>query len=157
MIFLIFFIFFMFATPATTLAAEKLSEEFSAVEVVAITLWHEARGEGYDGIVAVASVIYNRAAAMNTPPLPEDFLRVCLKKKQFSCFNNGVKPAIIKTATDRKIWRVCVGISRQMVAGVFTPTHQYCYYYAHSKCKPKWAEKAKESMVVGNHTFLKLK
>lgn len=55
-------------------------------EIVAATIWAEARGEGVRGMAAVASVIGNRRR--HTPPrYGAGWVGVCLRRWQFSCWN----------------------------------------------------------------------
>jgi len=70
-----------------------------ALDVLARTLWGEARGEGETGQKAVAAVICTRVmrgaryqAKWGTPhPLFGDgtFKQACLRPRQFSCWNAG--------------------------------------------------------------------
>ena len=51
------------------------------IELVGLTLYGEARGEPIEGIVAVGCVIRNRVKFEGS------FYAVCLKPRQFSCWN----------------------------------------------------------------------
>ena len=66
-------------------AIEKIGqwEKEKAINVVARTLWMEARGEGDIGLNMVMTVIWNRAGGN-----PEHLVEKCLERKQFSCWNN---------------------------------------------------------------------
>lgn len=125
--------------PALALAAPQ-----SPVEVVAKTLWHEARGEGSDGLHAVASVIWNRSAD------GQSLRDVCLARRQFSCWNGKQN----LSAGSGKVWQECLRLARLMVADQFTPSHSYSHYYAHKVVTPRWASGVKSKVVIGNHTFL---
>ena len=57
-----------------------------AANIIARTLYAEARNDGKTGMTAVASVIYNRANKDKTL-----FTSACLKSKQFSCWNKFTK------------------------------------------------------------------
>ena len=127
---------------ACTIAATNLSPE----QVVARTLWGEARGESITGKVAVASVIYNRAKSN-----PKKLKAVCLKRKQFSCWNGRT----IK-AGKGKAWQECLKIAREMLSGKFKPTINADHYYNPKLCNPKWAW-GHEVKMIGNHAFLKLR
>lgn len=58
---------------------------FSDREVLARTLWAEARSQGVLGMIAVANVIANRAAAPGW--WGRNIRTVCLDPYQFSCWN----------------------------------------------------------------------
>jgi hypothetical protein len=51
-------------------------------KVIAITILAEARGEGTEGMAAVAAVIAQRSIERK-----QTFQKVCLAKYQFSCWN----------------------------------------------------------------------
>ena len=125
------------------------------VDIIAKTLYGEARGEGYDGMLAVATVIYNRAKHDK-----DLFVKVCLKPKQFSCWN-GVNNIEI---WEYKPWEICKKISTSMLDSTFhpypfkeiNPTHYLTYtLYMSPKC-PNWA-RGVSGEIVGKHIFLQLK
>ena len=67
-------------------------QELPVAEVLARTLYGEARGEGLPGIEAVACVILNRVAfakARGRYWWGNTVSQVCLKPGQFSCWNAG--------------------------------------------------------------------
>ena len=132
-----------------------------ATNIIARTLWGEARGEGTDGIDAVASVLYNRAGG-KIDNLPS----VCLKKSQFSMWNDlseqnksaanylvkipkgAVKPA------EKAIWNYCQKTAGKLLDGSFKSTiGTKNSYYAHNKVTPSWSSKMSDTEKIGNHTF----
>ncbi|HTJ64761.1 MAG TPA: cell wall hydrolase [Alphaproteobacteria bacterium] len=64
-----------------------------ALDTLARTLWGEARGEGREGMEAVAAVIANRIdislAHGGRYWWGRDWISVCRAKAQFSCWNPG--------------------------------------------------------------------
>lgn len=131
-----------------------------AANIVARTLFDEARGEGEKGIDAVASVLYNRAAgkAVNLPG-------VCLKKYQFSKWNGQknldpknykivVPVQLKKPGKDRDMWSYCQKTAGKLIYGEFKSTiGTKNSYYAHDKVTPNWANKMSDTEKIGNHTF----
>ena len=63
----------------------KISD--SDLNIMAKTIWGEARGEPYNGQVAVAWVIRNRAERGGW--FGNTIREVCLKDQQFSCWNRN--------------------------------------------------------------------
>lgn len=60
------------------------------LDVLALTLWGEARGEGYDGQVAVAWAVRNRVDDGKISSWwGEGYAGVCQKPYQFSCWNKN--------------------------------------------------------------------
>lgn len=118
----------------------------SQKDVVAATLWHEARGEGKVGIDAVASVIYNRSAKSGRTLQGE-----CLRPKQFSCWNGKV-PSVPANAKG-KVWDYCQKVAKSLCDGSFVPTVSATHYYNPKLCNPSWARVMKNSTVIGNHRF----
>lgn len=120
--------------------------------VIADTLYLEARGEGEHGMRAVATVIYNRAGGD-----AENMVAVCLKPKQFSCWNGSRRRDIAPTSPpDIKAYNTCLAIEKELLTGDFKPLGNWTHYYAYRICSPKWARGAKTT-VIGNHKFLTVK
>lgn len=127
-------------------------------DVVAETLYREARGEGWIGIKAVASVILNRSNASG-----KTLDEVCLASRQFSCWNGCKRPTVGVKRTwaekgdlgrnEQMMWEYCKTIARMMVDGKFVPVVAANHYYAHGKCRPSWATAMKKITIIGNHTF----
>lgn len=127
------------------------SEKYNEVEVIASTIYHEARGEGIEGMDAVASIIYNRSNQTRWKKL--GLAGVCLQKKQFSCHNNGFKPACPKTVLDKKAYKYCKDLANKMVNRSFKSTIGNANHYCTIKCKVYWKAKLKNTIVVKNHIF----
>lgn len=122
--------------------------------IIADTLYMEARGEGERGQRAVATVIYNRAHGKG-----EKMEGVCLKPKQFSCWN-GKTPKSVKitpkNAFDKQAYIIALKIEKELLNGNFKPLGNWTHYYNPKLCNPSWAKGTKQTRV-GNHNFLKTK
>ena len=119
--------------------------------IVAKTLYAEARGEGDRGMRAVATVIYNRAQ--------RDVLRfadICLAPKQFSCWTSGAGFTVPSAAADVAAFAICLKIESEMNTGKFEPLGCWTHYYNPRLSSPSWA-KGCDGKVIGNHKFLTLK
>lgn len=119
--------------------------------VVALTILAEARGEGKEGMAAVACVIAQRAE--NRSITPE---KVCLQKWQFSCWNG-------KSGSDldhlykspMADWALYLeeNIRNMNRAKIGFADH----YYADWIKAPYWAKGQKPVAVIGKHKFYRLK
>ena len=116
--------------------------------VVADTLWHECRGESFRGQVAVATVILNRSRRSG-----RSLSAVCLRRKQFSCWNKGYAPVITKTCAEAQLLHRFELMERDMRRGTFVPSGTWTHYYAQNVCHPYWADGLSNTVVIGNHTF----
>lgn len=122
--------------------------------IIADTLYMEARGEKPHGLRAVATVIFNRAHGK-----AEKMESVCLKPKQFSCWNGKTPKSVRiapKNALDKQAYELCLAIERELLTGKFEPLGDWTHYYNPQLCKPSWAKGTKRTQI-GNHTFLKTK
>jgi len=121
----------------------------SHVDVIAHTIYYEARGESHKGKLAVASVIYNRCYSRYGGFItPLNLRNVCLRKFQFSCWNSK-----IKKITKNKTYRKCYEIALRMVNGHFVPIGRWNHYYNPKKCNPRWAKKMTMVKIIDNHRF----
>ncbi len=125
------------------------------IDVLARTLWGEARGESKQGKEAVASVIINRSK------LPKRYggtiKEVCKQRKQFSCWNSGDPnlPKLLKVTVSDPIFAECLEIAKTAVDGkLVDSTNGAKHYYAYKAIPiPSWAIGKTPSATIGNHRF----
>lgn len=128
-------------------------------DVLARTIWAEARGEGQCGMEAVACVIMNRVNS-GISWWGKTIITVCLKPWQFSCWNNddpNKKKALEVTITN-PLFKIAMEIAEKAVDGILDDiTNGADHYYSKSmKEPPKWAVDKKPVADVGNHLFFRL-
>ncbi|QNT79463.1 cell wall hydrolase [Entomobacter blattae] len=127
------------------------------IDIVARTLWGEARGEGIKGMQAVANVIGNR---VKTPGWwGNDYTSVCLKKSQFSCWNadDPNRDKLLKvTAEDTAFTRALTLAALLVKNNLPDLTKGATHYFEKHIAPPKWADPAKKTITIGNHIFYKL-
>lgn len=132
----------------------KMTQE-EITNIVASTLYFEARGEGETGIKAVASIIWNRAHEKRWSKL--GLAGVCLQKKQFECHNKGFKQANPIKVLDKKAWIYCQKIAKEMTNGTFKPittgNHYLTVKLFNKVSSSHWAKKMIETKIIGNHIF----
>ncbi len=124
------------------------------VDVLARTLWGEARGEPTkQGREAVASVVLNRTKE------PDRFggtvKEVCKKRKQFSCWNSGDPnlPKLLKVTESDPVFAECMAIATTAVAALLAdPTSGATHYHAKS-ITPAWAIGKIPCARIGSHLF----
>ena len=130
------------------------------VDIVARTLYGEARGEGYKGMVAVAWTIRNRVDAdLHGDGKPdwwgEGYAGVCLKPWQYSCWNaNDPNRKLLEGLTDLNMhFRFAKEAARDVLEGrVADPTGGASHYHTHA-VSPKWAAGLTPCAVIGGHQF----
>jgi N-acetylmuramoyl-L-alanine amidase len=118
--------------------------------IVALTILAEARGEGRDGMGAVAAVISQRAINRNLTPE-----QVCLQKWQFSCWNGKGESDLAhlyKSPQAEFALYLEKNIDRINRAKVNFADH----YYADYINAPYWAKGKKPVKVIGQHKFYRL-
>jgi N-acetylmuramoyl-L-alanine amidase len=130
-------------------------------DVLARTLWGEARGESLAGQIAVAWTIRNRVNDGKAKSWwGEGYAGVCQKPYQFSCWNrndpnyaylNGVKQIPFRELAQVRI------AGDQVIDGKMPdPTGGATHYYAIAmKNPPAWASRAKQTLKIGGHVFFK--
>lgn len=132
----------------------------SEVEVLARTLYGEARGEELAGIEAVASVILNRVAFAKRRGRywwGNDVKSVCLKPAQFSCWNEADpnRKKLLALNPRDPAYRLCKRIAKRAVAGELPDqTDGATHYHTHA-VDPFWARGHVPVAEIGNHLFYK--
>lgn len=135
------------------------------IDVLARTLWGEARGEGKAGMEAVACVILNRveiARKLHGYWWGNNIMQVCQKPFQFSCWNKS-DPNFRKltSVTENDIYfATALRVARRAVLGfVKDPTYGATHYHARNltgNSAPDWAKGQKPTAVIGRHVFYHL-
>ena len=141
-------------------AARKLYRDLE-LDVMARTIWGEARGEGIAGMQAVAFVILNRVAIAQEKKgywWGNSILEVCQKPYQFSCWlkdDPNYRQLIAVTEAD-PIFALAKRTASRAVFG-FLPDVTYGADHYHARTiLPHWAEGQTPSARIGRHIFYKL-
>jgi spore germination cell wall hydrolase CwlJ-like protein len=130
-------------------------------DILARTLWGEARGEGLAGQIAVAWTIRNRVNdGKDRSWWGEGYAGVCQKPYQFSCWNkndpNFAYLSGAKTIPFRELVQAQIAADQVMAGKVPDPTGGATHYYATTMLSPPaWAAKAKQTLKLGHHVFFK--
>ncbi|MFK7701367.1 cell wall hydrolase [Pseudomonas caspiana] len=134
-------------------------------DILARTLWGEARSEGLAGMVAVAWSIRNRVDMdLHNDGKPdwwgEGYTGVCQKAWQFSCWNKN-DPNFPFLSGAEPIPPAQFALARQAAAIVIDgkqpdPTGGATHYYSTTMLKaPDWAAIAKRTLKLGRHIFFR--
>lgn len=130
-------------------------------DVLARTLWGEARGESLVGQIAVAWTIRNRVNdGKDKSWWGEGYAGVCQKPYQFSCWNkndpNYTYLSGAKQIPFREFAQAQIAADQVLVGKVSDPTGGATHYYAITMPKaPDWAAGAKQTLKLGRHVFFK--
>ena len=123
------------------------------IDVLARTIYGEARGEQILGQQAVAHVVLNRVARRTW--YGDSVKAVCLKPQQFSCWNHDdPNRDVIGTANfaDKHFLRA-YGVACLVCAGdVLDPTRGATHYH-HSSITPTWVWTMTFLTMIGDHMF----
>ena len=133
------------------------------LDIVALTLWGEGRGEGRDGQIAIWHVINNRANASKTHPCylfgDGTMSSACLVKYQFSCWNaNDPNRDKILAMNANDPGYIYALESARRAAATFDPTSGATHYKVSSIPWPKdWGVKVDPLITIGHHSFYVIK
>lgn len=125
-------------------------------DILARTLWGEARGESLAGQIAVAWTIRNRVNDGKAKSWwGEGYAGVCQKPYQFSCWNksdpNYVYLSGAKPLPFREFAQAQIAAEQVMGGKVPDPTGGATHYYATTMLSaPGWAAKAKQTLKLGH-------
>lgn len=138
--------------------------KLSSTEVLALTIYGEARGEVLNGMIAVGDAIRNRVNSdkKNT------YNTVCLAREQFSCWNSNdpnypiltemANQLLLGQAINNLIWIKCLWVAEGIVNNFTADIDNGAKYYMtntlfNSHGRPSWASLAKNIKVIGNQTY----
>jgi len=131
-------------------------QEIGQILALAIGIWGEARGEPFEGKVAVAWVVKNRAESNWRGQ--STYSRVLIDPKQFSCFNDG-NPNLVKM-TMPWLWEPdalmeCFKAAMAVHYGMIPDPTDGSNHYARYDCRPSWCEDMQFVATIGDHNFYK--
>ena len=119
--------------------------------VIALTILGEARGEGFEGMAGVASVIQTRAIERK-----QTASQVCLAPKQFSFWNGGVSEAkkqeLLKNPQAQNALRLAKLVAEKRMPDVVNGANHYHTF----QVSPKWSRGEQTVAVIKNHKFYRL-
>lgn len=124
-----------------TLNTQQISQSSSDLYVLAKCVYAEARGEPYEGQVAVAAVILNR---VKSPSFPNTIAGVVYQPWAFTAVNDGQ----INLEPDQTAYSA----ARDAMNG-WDPTYGCLYYYNASTATSKWIFSRTTVVTIGNHVF----
>jgi N-acetylmuramoyl-L-alanine amidase len=137
------------------------------LDVMALTVWAEARGEPIKGQIAVAWVIRNRWEhprwwSRNRDSIPDDTIAAVVKDPyQFSCWNPNdpqrkqlENPRMLNDLAFMEIREIC----RMVICNeVFDPTGGADHYCTTKVAKyTSWAKGRIPIKVIGRHSFYRI-
>lgn len=124
--------------------------------IIARTIYAEGRGESIKGMMAIASVIYNRGNGN-----PGSMIEEIKKPYQFSCWNSATE----KDWTNMRQgsgspWEISMSIARSLMDGSFQPIGNWNHYYNNQKANPSWAYhkgSIRPHEQIGRHRFMHIR
>lgn len=119
------------------------------IEWLARNIYHEARGESWEGMLAVGVVTLNRVKSADYPDTIEEVVK---EYKQFSWFWDGLPDRV----GDRAAWKKAKTAAAEVMLNPDLPlakklegvTHYHADYVF-----PYWAGAKKEVTTIGRHVF----
>lgn len=138
------------------LMKKLLTDKSEEIDILARTIWGEARGEGTTGMQAVANVITNRVKANIW--YGASYKEVCLKPYQFSCWNESDpnRAKILSVNDSDQIFKNALYIAEKAVNGTLPDITLGANHYHRYNVSPSWADINKITVGIGNHIFYKL-
>ena len=128
---------------ASSISTKNPSSGADVTQLLARLINGEARGEPYQGQVAVGSVVLNR---VKSPEFPNTIAGVIYQKGQFSCVTDGqFDKAIDPKSTVYKA-------AKEAMNGA-DPSNGALFFYNPKTTKSKWLFSLKTVKTIGSHRF----
>lgn len=120
-------------------------------EIIATNAYAEARGEGFDGMVAVTNVVHHR---VNDPEFPSTYYDVITQPKQFSWLNSS-KSIVID---DEASWALAQRVADLELRNQLPDLVNGARFYANPRkvdiSRHQWVTKYQPLAEVGNHLYM---
>lgn len=127
-------------------------------DILAKTIYGEARGEPLSGQEAIASVILNRveySRRHKTYWWGNTIAEVCQKPLQFSCWNSDDPNyrILLRVTESNPIYATCKRIAKRAMAGLLKDRTYGATHYHNRKIRPKWSIGKIPCAEIGSHIF----
>ena len=121
-----------------------MSATENELDMLAKIIYAEARGESYDGKVAVGAVVLNR---VKSGKYPNNIKDVIFARNQFSPVSDGSYYSARPGESEYQA-------ARDALNGV-DPTNGALTFYAHNSIYSRYHESLTHTATIGNHKFFK--
>ena len=149
------FLLFVFAALVVFMAGVDVRAEGRRMEMscLALNIYHEARGEGIEGMVAVGYVTRNRVESKR---FPDTFCEVVHQNRRpgtRKCQFSWTCDPRTKEPSDYMSLEVSYAIAQGIVLGLMgDPTGGALHYFAKGK-RLVWASRLRFSQAIGRHVY----
>jgi N-acetylmuramoyl-L-alanine amidase len=119
------------------------------VEVLALNMYHEARGEGPDGMQMVGEVTLNR---VNHPRYPDNVCDVVYQRRQFS----WTRVRRDHTPHEEELWQEALEIAENLLLGEIELFDNGATHFLNPNevaVIPRWTHRFDVVGRIGNHVF----
>ena len=129
-------------------------QSLDEIDVLTRTVYGEARGESQDGQAAAVWVIRNRAAK-GVAYMGRSIKEVCLKPKQFSCWdaNDVNRQRLVNLDTTSDVYQKIRRVVQEVMDGTRKDNTQGSTHYHTKSVKPGWTTGKSPVVTIGNHLF----
>jgi N-acetylmuramoyl-L-alanine amidase len=134
---------------ASFVSTAAVAEDCDEVEVLALNMYHEARGEGTDGMQMVGEVTLNR---VEHPAYPDDICGVVYQRKQFS----WVRLRKDHTPHETDLWETALEIAEGLLNNEIEKFDNGATHFLNPRRvrkMPRWAREFEVVGQIGNHRF----
>ena len=119
------------------------------VEVLALNMYHEARGEGADAMQMVGETTLNR---VEHPRFPDTVCKVVYQRRQFSWTHTRKD----HTPRETEVWEEALEIAENLVTGeaeLFDNGATHFLNPSKVRVMPRWTRVYDQVGQIGNHVF----
>lgn len=130
--------------------------KYDTRDVLARTVWGEARGEGRRGMAAVASVVMNRAR--NPRWWGRDVISVCRRPWQFSAWNpdDANRRLLLAVTESDPQFRTALELADLALKGeLVDETSNADHFHTHA-ARPLWSQGRRPVAIIGGHRFFRI-
>lgn len=131
----------------------ELPDEYVQLQCLTELLFYEGRGTKYEGMLAIAHVVKNRAKEKS-----ESFCTISKEKSQFSFHKDKHKQVVrIDSKADTGAFNlaeyVALGVQEERLLSPFKASGKVLWYHTNSIARPSWTSKMKVQYKDRWHTF----
>ena len=138
------------ALSLSTAAVAGGCDERKQLQALALNIYHEARGESYEGMRMVGEVTINRVASSY---YPDTICDVVYQRSQFSWVSTKKN----KTPSETEEWKKSLVIAKEILdENVASYGHLATHFVNLRVERPSWIKRFDKVATIGGHTFYRM-
>lgn len=127
----------------------------TALLCLSLNLYHEAKNQSFEGLVAVGNVVMNRVASPDFPNTVCGVVKQGGERRKHRCQFSWYCDGKSDKPYNREMYTRAESVAHLILGGAIKDITGGALYYHATYVKPRWASRMKRTIRIDDHIFYK--